>query len=90
MLITAKLDNNSRQNNFIKMIDGENIFDVDEPHRAEDALNSKFKDKWKEAIASKLNFLVENETWSIKELLVDKKTLKKDGFLKLKGLREST
>ena len=49
---------NPRQDNFINMIDCEHIFDGDEPQRVEDALNSKFKDRWKEAIASKLNSLV--------------------------------
>jgi hypothetical protein len=51
---------------------------------ANTTLNSKFRDKWKQAIKSEFESLNENKTWSICELPKGKKTIKTRWIFKIK------
>ena len=55
-----------------------------EPNSIDEALKSKEKDEWKEAIQSEFDSLKENDTWSIAELPSGKKTIKTRWIFKVK------
>ena len=69
--------NNSKQSDFL-------YFTYDEPRTLQEALKSKLKDKWSDAIKSEFLSLKENNTWTLSELPEVKKAIKTRWVFKIK------
>jgi hypothetical protein len=72
--------NKSNQQKLANLV---NIID-DEPETYEEAINSQFNLKWKEAIKSEVDALIENKTWTDMPLPESKKIIKTRWVFKLK------
>jgi len=76
---SSKQDKTSKKVNFVNF-----TYEEDEPQTLQQAMKSKYKDKWKEAIESEFSSLKENQTWKICELPKGKKTVKTRWIFKVK------
>jgi hypothetical protein len=69
----------SAQSNYINF-----SYEEEEPKNLQEALKSKFSEKWKEAVNSEFQSLEENKTWSICKLPKGKKSIKTRWVFKIK------
>jgi hypothetical protein len=60
------------------------VVDEEEPRTFREAMNSKLKERWKEAIESEFSSLKENKTWMVSELPNGKKTIKTRWVFRIK------
>ena len=72
-----------KKSNQQKLANSVNIID-DEPETYEEAINSQFNSKWKEAIKSEVDALIENKTWTEMILPDGKKIINTRWVFKLK------